>query len=120
MDDAGRGLIWTGSLPRLAQAHSPAAVPLAVTDETAQASLETSIQPVTPARPPRRRNGGNTVLFCDLVGSTQLSGQLDPEDLRAVVRAYQEAAAEVIQALRGSYRAISRRWAAGLFWLPGP
>ena len=30
-----------------------------------------------------------TVLFCDLVGSTQLSGQLDPEDLRAVVRAYQ-------------------------------
>ena len=38
-----------------------------------------------------------TVLFCDLVGSTQLSGQLDPEDLRAVVRAYQEAAAEVIQ-----------------------
>ena len=29
-----------------------------------------------------------TVLFCDLVGSTMLSGQLDPEDLRAVVRAY--------------------------------
>src|SRR5262249_11884339 len=38
-----------------------------------------------------------TVLFCDLVGSTQLSGQLDPEDLRTVVRSYQEAAAEVIQ-----------------------
>jgi hypothetical protein len=38
-----------------------------------------------------------TVLFCDLVGSTQLSGQLDPEDLRTVVRAYQETAAEVIQ-----------------------
>ena len=42
-----------------------------------------------------------TVLFCDLVGSTQLSGQLDPEDLRAVVRAYQEAAAEVIQPYAG-------------------
>ena len=42
-----------------------------------------------------------TVLFCDLVGSTQLSGQLDPEDLRAVVRAYQEAAAEVIQPYEG-------------------
>jgi class 3 adenylate cyclase len=37
------------------------------------------------------------VLFCDLVGSTQLAGQLDPEDLRAVVRAYQAAAAAVIQ-----------------------
>jgi class 3 adenylate cyclase len=42
-----------------------------------------------------------TMLFCDLVGSTQLSGQLDPEDLRAVVRAYQEAAAEVIQRYEG-------------------
>ena len=42
-----------------------------------------------------------TVLFCDLVGSTQLSGQLDPEDLRAVVRAYQEAAAAVIQQYAG-------------------
>jgi tetratricopeptide (TPR) repeat protein len=42
-----------------------------------------------------------TVLFCDLVGSTQLSGQLDPEDLRAVVRTYQEAAAEVIQHYEG-------------------
>src|SRR5712692_7352901 len=34
-----------------------------------------------------------TVLFCDLVGSTPLSQKLDPEDLRTVVRAYQEAAA---------------------------
>src|SRR5215470_13205709 len=42
-----------------------------------------------------------TVLFCDLVGSTQLSSQLDPEDLRVVVRAYQEAAAAVIQQYAG-------------------
>src|SRR5262245_5207678 len=42
-----------------------------------------------------------TVLFCDLVGSTQLSAQLDPEDLRAVVRAYQEAAAAVIHQYAG-------------------
>jgi predicted ATPase/class 3 adenylate cyclase len=42
-----------------------------------------------------------TVLFCDLVGSTMLSGQLDLEDLRAVVRAYQETAAEVIQHYEG-------------------
>ena len=38
-----------------------------------------------------------TVMFCDLVGSTDLSGKLDPEDLREVVRAYQEAASEVIE-----------------------
>src|SRR5262245_51956019 len=30
-----------------------------------------------------------TVLFCDLVGSTQLSGRLDPEDMAEVIRAYQ-------------------------------
>jgi TOMM system kinase/cyclase fusion protein len=30
-----------------------------------------------------------TVMFCDLVGSTQLSERLDPEDYRDVVRAYQ-------------------------------
>jgi class 3 adenylate cyclase len=40
-------------------------------------------------------------MFCDLVGSTQLSGQLDPEDLRAVVRAYQEAAVKAIQHYAG-------------------
>jgi class 3 adenylate cyclase len=38
-----------------------------------------------------------TVMFCDLVDSTALSAKLDPEDLRDVVRAYQEASAEVIE-----------------------
>jgi class 3 adenylate cyclase len=37
------------------------------------------------------------VLFCDLVESTVLAGQLDPEDYREVVRAYQDACATVIQ-----------------------
>ena len=38
-----------------------------------------------------------TVLFCDLVDSTQLSQQLDAEDYRAVVRAYQQAAVTAMQ-----------------------
>jgi class 3 adenylate cyclase len=37
-----------------------------------------------------------TVLFCDLVGSTALAARLDPEDLRAVMRAYQTACASGI------------------------
>lgn len=37
-----------------------------------------------------------TVLFCDLVGSTTLSSQLDPEDWREVVHAYQESCTKVI------------------------
>ncbi len=32
-----------------------------------------------------------TVMFCDLVGSTALSARLDPEDMRQVIHAYQDA-----------------------------
>ena len=32
-----------------------------------------------------------TVMFCDLIGSTALSARLDPEDMREVIRAYQDA-----------------------------
>src|SRR6266849_1515044 len=42
-----------------------------------------------------------TVMFCDLVGSTALSAQLDPEELREVVRAYQETCATVIRRYDG-------------------
>jgi class 3 adenylate cyclase len=42
-----------------------------------------------------------TVMFCDLVGSTSLSGELDPEDLREVVRAYQSTCTEVIHRYDG-------------------
>jgi predicted ATPase/class 3 adenylate cyclase len=37
-----------------------------------------------------------TVMFCDLVNSTELSTRLDPEDLREIIRAYQEACARVV------------------------
>jgi class 3 adenylate cyclase len=37
------------------------------------------------------------VLFCDLVGSTELSAKLDPEDLGRVIRAYHGACAEVME-----------------------
>jgi hypothetical protein len=36
-----------------------------------------------------------TVMFCDLVGSTALSGRLDPEEMQEVLRAYQNAVAGV-------------------------
>jgi class 3 adenylate cyclase len=37
------------------------------------------------------------VLFCDLVGSTELSGRLDPEDMGRVIRAYQDTCTEVVE-----------------------
>src|SRR5262249_686236 len=42
-----------------------------------------------------------TVMFCDLVGSTELSARLDPEDLREVYAAYHRAVAEVVKSLDG-------------------
>jgi len=36
-----------------------------------------------------------TVMFCDLVGSTELSGQLDPEELHDLTRQYQRVCADV-------------------------
>src|SRR5271166_3785845 len=42
-----------------------------------------------------------TVMFCDLVGSTELSARLDPEDLREVVGAYHRAVAETVAGFDG-------------------
>jgi class 3 adenylate cyclase len=84
-DDAGRGLVWSGDtapLPALARPPSPQERPPAPTIADAE----------------RRQL---TVLFCDLVASTALASQLDPEDLRDVIRAYQAACAAVIQRFDG-------------------
>jgi class 3 adenylate cyclase len=40
-------------------------------------------------------------MFCDLVESTALSGQLDPEDLQERVRAYQQVCSDVIARFEG-------------------
>jgi class 3 adenylate cyclase len=40
-------------------------------------------------------------MFCDLVGSTALSEQLDLEELREVVHAYHQVSAEVIGRFEG-------------------
>jgi class 3 adenylate cyclase/predicted ATPase len=38
-----------------------------------------------------------TVMFCDLVGSTALSGRLDPEDLRGIIGSYHRCCAELVE-----------------------
>src|SRR6516164_7094143 len=40
-------------------------------------------------------------MFCDLVGSTELSARLDPEDLREVIAAYHRAVSDVVQSFDG-------------------
>lgn len=42
-----------------------------------------------------------TILFCDLVASTELAGRLDPEDYSVVIRDYEKCAAREIERLGG-------------------
>ena len=81
------------------RAHGPTASPEVM--DTDGLHDESAGTPAPIRHTPDAERRQLTVLFCDLVGSTQLSGRLDPEDLRAVVRAYQEAAAAVIQHYAG-------------------
>jgi class 3 adenylate cyclase len=66
-----------------------------------QSADEPSTRPTVPPKlselpPAEAERRQLTVLFCDLVGSTALSSRLDPEDMRDVLRAYQEACSGVI------------------------
>src|SRR5215510_9902734 len=81
--DDGRGLLWS--------------------DDTSTAPASPSLQPAPqPASlSPDAERRQLTLMFCDLVDSTALSGQLDPEDLRDVVRAYQRICSAVITRFDG-------------------
>src|SRR5262249_38981324 len=100
VDEEGRVLVWIGDAgalpPTISSApqtvHHPHALPTspleAVSAETAPHQSEAERRQLT-------------VMFCDVVGSTTLSSQLDPEDYREVIRAYQATCAEVIQHFEG-------------------
>jgi hypothetical protein len=56
-------------------------------------------RPTSPVRTPPKDAAERrqlTVMFCDLVGSTALSARLDPEDMRQVIRTYQDACSGVV------------------------
>src|SRR5215469_15883859 len=90
-DQDGEMLVWTGE----------AEITQAVASQPAQTPQPPAVQvqQSPPAQEAERRQ--LTVMFCDLVDSTKLSSQLDPEDWRDVVRAYQRVCAEVIQRFDG-------------------
>jgi TOMM system kinase/cyclase fusion protein len=97
VDQDGELLVWRGDVSVPATPALPQQ-PAFQADQPAQAG-------VLPAKPPTSASDAErrqlTVLFCDLVDSTSLAGQLDPEDLREVVRAYQQTCAEVIRRFDG-------------------
>jgi class 3 adenylate cyclase len=96
VDEDGRVLVWTGGT---SSAPPPASsVPLPATPDVSPAQGEAA--PVVPSTPDAERRQ-LTVMFCDLVDSTRLSSQLDPEEYREVVRAYQRVCTDVIQRYDG-------------------
>jgi hypothetical protein len=99
-DEQGSILVWVGNaetplspVPSAAQ-HGPQAEPYA--GPVSQRASAPSVPHTSEAE--RRQL---TVLFCDLVDSTMLAGQLDPEDLREVISAYHAACDQVIQRYGG-------------------
>lgn len=56
---------------------------------------------LTPSVHPASERRHLTVMFCDLVGSSTLAEQLDPEEWREVLRAYQQLCTEVVQRYEG-------------------
>jgi len=93
VDEENRVLVWTGHVEGTANTASPP-------DTTSQQPPQ-----ITPPRPephtPEAERRQLTVMFCDLVDSTALSGQLDPEDLRTIVHAYQKVCSDVIARFDG-------------------
>src|SRR5215813_7111614 len=98
-DDDGRGLLWTGDTASGQEVVSQPAQPTQPPAAQQQPSLQ--VTPRVTAPPPDAERRQITVVFCDLVDSTKLSSQLDPEDWRDVVRAYQRVCTDVIQRYDG-------------------
>src|SRR5712692_2785341 len=96
-DEDGKVLVWVGASPvpgsrfQVSSSQPPTPSPQ---------TLDARRQTLDSARPEAERRQ-LTVMFCDLVGSTALSAQLDPEELREVVRAYQETCTKVIRRYDG-------------------
>jgi class 3 adenylate cyclase/tetratricopeptide (TPR) repeat protein len=100
VDEDGRVLVWRGDAGAAPTSSTP--VPQTTHHPAPQedAPAHVDAPPDTSGLPEAERRQ-LTVLFCDLVDSTRLARQLDPEDWRNVVRAYQQACAAVIQRFDG-------------------
>jgi class 3 adenylate cyclase/predicted ATPase len=104
--DCGAALTPTGGVraSAAAQASTPSVPQVA----------EPSALPPPPSSSAERRQ--LTVMFCDLVGSTALAAQLDPEDLGEIIAAYRDGVATIVRKYGGT---ISRYIGDGMLILFG-
>src|SRR5262245_7845901 len=99
VEEDERVLVWLGDTAGTPELASPS---LQIPQQpTVQGTQPTHERLSAAPRSPEAERRQLTVMFCDLVDSTQLSGQLDPEDLREVIQAYQRVCAEVITRFDG-------------------
>jgi class 3 adenylate cyclase/predicted ATPase/energy-coupling factor transporter ATP-binding protein EcfA2 len=83
VDENGKVLVWVGGRQGSGEAEYQA-------------------PSVTPGLlPPEAERRQLTVAFCDMVGSTQLAGQLDPEDWRELLQQYQSCVSGVVDLFDG-------------------
>jgi len=101
VDEGGRVLVWTGAASSTA-ASVPPLPQVAPQPSTPEDSLPHNATSPTLGGASEAERRQLTVLFGDLVDSTALARQLDPEDYREVVRAYQATCAAVIQRFDGT------------------
>src|SRR5262245_3892954 len=92
-DEESKVLIWTGR-------ESEKETGKRGNGEAEQERLESSVRRLESRQEVAERRQ-LTVMFCDLVDSTTLSARLDPEELRDVVRVYQQTSAAVIDQYAG-------------------
>src|SRR5438876_3079006 len=96
VDKDGKMLVWVGEGAKQETENRRNGE----TEKRETAASDARLQTLDP-----RRDAGErrqlTVMFCDVVGSTALSAQLDPEEWRAVLQDYQAACAAVIHRYEG-------------------
>ena len=88
VDEDGTVLIWTGGdTVTSVAAQQSASIPSHAQQDDSPPDAQSS---------PQADRRQLTVMFCDLVGSTPMSAQLDPEDYRDIMQAYQEMCGQVL------------------------
>jgi predicted ATPase/class 3 adenylate cyclase len=100
VDENGDVLVWVDDVGSTRAPTPPSPEPV----QRSAAKVDRAALAQSPAAEPHTVEAERrqlTVLFCDLVDSTVLASQLDPEEWREVVRAYQATCARVIQRFGG-------------------
>ena len=97
VDEDDRVLVWTGESGTKPEPVSPSQLDQTSEQSTTQESQPTQAKLSPEPHVPDAERRQLTILFTDLVDSTKLSGELDAEDYREIVRAYQAACTNVIE-----------------------